>query len=386
MGERNFTDISYIYEYYSRALISNSVFAVVGGLIGVIGNIVIIVFYFLKWRGHEERYFIPVLAFVDCLACISGGCLYVLSNLYWLHFPSDILCRLLYFIHVFISAVSGHIILAISVQRYLLICRPYGPYLTLNRKRTGLVVINVVAFLYSFPVLQISGNAVTQETYRGKAVVYEECYFVANNTPIHGVYTYILLVITLANIIAVIAVYSPFIRKYRRVISMRNSDNHSTSSSNVEFPRQRLNTGASRTTEISHDLAHVTESHVTHEVANDMSIPNRHFESNDQIVRTVTNRKRRLVTRMSHMFSVIIIFYMLSYFPSLVILILRYTLPDFRYLNFSEVQFFFWMLIGRFVFINHFINPFIYGYFDVELRNTIKSRVNNIFVRKNIDF
>lgn len=378
MAEENLTDISFIYNDYQRALTSNTAFAVFGTLVGIVGNFVIIVFYFLRWRVNEERYFIPILAFVDCMACISGGCLYVLSNLFWLHFPSDILCRLLYFIHVFISAVSGHIILAISVQRYLLICKPYGPHLTLFRKRTSLVLITIVSLVYSLPVLKISGTALTQETYQEKPVVYMECYFVTNNTPIHSFYTYLLLVITLANITAVIAVYSPFIRKYRSVISTKNIDSNSVNISTIDLFRQRLNTGSTQTDSF-HESGQENNSALQGEADN--LNQNRHFESREDTSRAVTNRKKRMVTRMSLMFSVIIVCYMLSYFPSLVILVLRYTLQDFRYLDFSEVQFFFWMFIGRFVFINHFINPFIYGYFDVELRNTLKCQIKRIYVR-----
>lgn len=77
---------------------------------------------------------------------------------------------------------------------------------------------------------------------------------------------------------------------------------------------------------------------------------------------------------------------MLSYFTSLVMLVLRYTLHGFLYLDFTKVQFFFWMFIERFVFINHFKNSFIYGYVGVELWNTLKYQMKGIYVRTNDSF
>lgn len=81
-----------------------------------------------------------------------------------------------------------------------------------------------------------------------------------------------------------------------------------------------------------------------------------------------SSKLERMKATMNIMFMTIIIVYVISYIPSLVILILRYSKSDFDYLDFTETEYFVWFFFSRFVFINHIINPFIYGYFDVKLK------------------
>uniref|UniRef100_A0A8W8MHW3 G-protein coupled receptors family 1 profile domain-containing protein n=1 Tax=Magallana gigas TaxID=29159 RepID=A0A8W8MHW3_MAGGI len=52
--------------------LGSTILIIIGGVIGVIGNSLIIYFYFFRVKERGERYFIPVLGVVDLLGCLTG--------------------------------------------------------------------------------------------------------------------------------------------------------------------------------------------------------------------------------------------------------------------------------------------------------------------------
>ncbi|VDH96204.1 Hypothetical predicted protein [Mytilus galloprovincialis] len=77
--------------------------------------------------------------------------------------------------------------------------------------------------------------------------------------------------------------------------------------------------------------------------------------------------------RITIMFFVIILAYIISYIPALIILILIYAIDDFNFITLTEGETISWIYLARFVFLNHIVNPFIYSYFDVKFRTELKT-------------
>jgi hypothetical protein len=78
------------------------------------------------------------------------------------------------------------------------------------------------------------------------------------------------------------------------------------------------------------------------------------------------------------MFLVIISVYIVSYLPTFVILLVTYIARDFDYVQLSSLGINGWIMAARLIYLNHIVNPFIYGYFDGKL----KSELRRIFCRK----
>jgi hypothetical protein len=83
-------------------------------------------------------------------------------------------------------------------------------------------------------------------------------------------------------------------------------------------------------------------------------------------------RSESVQRRVTMMFLVIIVAYVLSYIPPLVILILSYVIKNFNFIKLSEDQTIAWIYLARFVFLNDIVNPFIYGYFDTKFRDQLQ--------------
>lgn len=525
----NETDYAIIYKKYSTALLASNVLTLVGAAVGIIGNIIIIGFYHFRIKDKSERYFIPALAAVDFSACIINAYGNTVLNENMFNFTEHFHCQVIWFLELFISGFSGHMVLIIALQRYLLICKPFGPHMTLRRKRAALLVTFLLTVLYASPSWAMSGIKTEKRVYMSKNITTTMCVFVVDYTSSAIAYSGILLFLTVANAIVCISLYLPIIRVIHRSFSTHKTcstivpfcgafedsgfENENSVSSTYRGKQQifmndilrelqtddaQCTLGVSRTDLISLDdercecgiqnaLSVQTDGEILKdedtsdkanvsviEINNDSGTVNRENENErisiysdtngisemvdslDNETQTSTmgdpNQKRtsetkltetnttltvtskdnetdsnigaegiakrirenseyhdgtisdksndyqktfsistsretrasplkvgvrlfrtsskleRMKATMNIMFMTIIIVYVISYIPSLVILILRYSKPDFDYLDFSETEYFVWFFFSRFVFINHIINPFIYGYFDVKLK------------------
>lgn len=525
----NETDYAIIYKKYSTALLASNVLTLVGAAVGIIGNIIIIGFYHFRIKDKSERYFIPALAAVDFSACIINAYGNTVLNENMFNFTEHFHCQVIWFLELFISGFSGHMVLIIALQRYLLICKPFGPHMTLRRKRAALLVTFLLTVLYASPSWAMSGIKTEKRVYMSKNITTTMCVFVVDYTSSAIAYSGILLFLTVANAIVCISLYLPIIRVIHRSFSTHKTcstivpfcgafedsgfENENSVSSAYRGKQQifmndilrelqtddaQCTLGVSRTDLISLDdercecgiqnaLSVQTDGGILKdedtsdkanvsviEIKNDSGTVNRENENErisiysdtngisemcdslDNETQTSTmgdpNQKRtsetkltetnttltvtskdnetdshigaegiakrirenseyhdgtisdksndyqktfsistsretrasplkvgvrlfrtsskleRMKATMNIMFMTIIIVYVISYIPSLVILILRYSKPDFDYLDFSETEYFVWFFFSRFVFINHIINPFIYGYFDVKLK------------------
>ena len=73
--------------------------------------------------------------------------------------------------------------------------------------------------------------------------------------------------------------------------------------------------------------------------------------------------------RITIMFFVLILAYIISYTPPVIISIVLYAVDDFSFVTMSKDELAMCVYLTRLVFLNHIVNPFVYGYFDTMFRN-----------------
>lgn len=85
--------IYYMNVIYSQIVLFNSIFFIIGIIIGVIGNLLILFFYMFGLKDvGGERYFILILVFMDILGCIISVVFYLLDNYFLFDFFSVEFC------------------------------------------------------------------------------------------------------------------------------------------------------------------------------------------------------------------------------------------------------------------------------------------------------
>ncbi|CAG2247737.1 unnamed protein product [Mytilus edulis] len=236
---------------YNDISLSSTILIVIGAIIGIVGNCTVIFFYFIRIKERGERYFIPLLAIVDLVACLTSASFYIMDNTFFYNYPNDIVCRLLTFLQVFVPGFSAHILLIVCVQRYLLVCKPFGPKMTLFWKKVSFAAAFLFPLLYSAPLLGISGIKTTDEIFLNRTVQTTICKFSAVDTSAKiTAYFGFLGLIIVANIIITAALYIPVLRRIHMSLSKKTTKsvfykiNDGNTSSNIESTSQPTKTSS----------------------------------------------------------------------------------------------------------------------------------------------
>ncbi|CAG2241465.1 unnamed protein product [Mytilus edulis] len=328
---------------YSDVALSSTILTIIGGIVGILGNGSVIICYFFRIQERGERYFIPVLAVVDLVACITSSIFYVMDNTFFFNYPNDFMCRILIFLQLLVPAISASLLLIISVQRYLLVCKPHGPRMTLRWKRIAIVVACLFTLTYSAPVLAISGIKTSYETFQNYTVQINVCKFsTAETSAMTTAYFGFLLLLTIISILITISLFIPvlkkiqlsFLGKFRRKRRNTLPDDNSVPKHNIELRRYKRKTPEIQIQKKSSSNPSINTSSST--LIDDLDI--------NKTVNTFTTednertRKEKATRKITIMLFVIIAAYVLSYIPSLITLIVVYADGDLNIGSISRSQ------------------------------------------------
>ena len=116
--------------------------------IGILGNILVLIFFFRKAKYTVSYFFIVVLAIVDICACLMISLVIMdLSRPY--KYTSDIGCKIHSFSKFFTAGSSTLLLFTIAVERYRKICCPFKRQLSMKGARIVVCVDVIVAIVMS---------------------------------------------------------------------------------------------------------------------------------------------------------------------------------------------------------------------------------------------
>ena len=375
---------------YEDIALSSSILLIIGGVIGVLGNAIILYFYLFRIKERGERYFIPLLAVVDLLGCVISPAYFLVSYL------SSTVCQVLYFLQIWIPGISGFTLLLISIQRYLLVCRPFGPRMTQYWKRVSFGIVCFVSLAYSVPLLVTAGVYEENNTIMNQTVTTKVCTYALHPTSSMSAYFIVLCLIVLFNIMLTAGFYIPVLRRIN--VSLRFSSkkyeiqNEGYSGSNSEtIPTSVINNGSLDHEQSGNSQTHAVDLEKNTTVSNSIKqeppektdeLQNKK-ETNGSLNNTSNNyksaeRKREKTYRMESaqrrvtiMFFSIIVVYVLTYIPPLVIMVLLSNFEGKSFETMTPLDFGVRVYLGRIVILNHIVNPLMYGLFDTKFRKKL---------------
>lgn len=388
---------------FSDITLSSTILIAIGGFIGVIGNAAVIFFYFFRIRKRGERYFIPLLGIVDLLGCLISPPYYIMDNMYLLSYPSTGACRILSFVQIFIPGISGHTLLVISIQRNLLVCRPFGPKITHFWKRVLFGVVCLMSVVYSTPLLFTAGVFEEEITFMNHNITIEVCRFAVEPSLSMNIYVCFLFLLMVVNLIVTVGLYVPVLKRVKISLRVRDvkckvhrdsnvaseTENEATRTSEIQTDHdeegQYRNSDDLRNIKVSilngkSECEDTCKSKEVVETTDNQRAENVEYSEENNVAnhlkatnkKTVKSKSRSAQRRITTMIFVLILAYVLSYTPPLIILILLYTLKGFTYHTMTEAEMGVWVYLTRLVFLNHIVNPFIYGYFDTKFRKQMR--------------
>ena len=388
--ENNTYYLEFLYNRHSDIVWTSWIFIIIGCVIGIIGNAIVIYFYFFRIKDRGERYFIPLLAIVDLLGCIILPINKVFTTQFMYSFPGQTTCRVLMFLRVSIPGISAHMLLLISMQRYLLVCKPFRPKMTPVWKRISFGIVCLVTGAYSSPLLFIGRVLKKTIKYRNLNITVEMCTYSELHTPLLRAYTILLLVIVVANSVLTAGFYIPVLKR----LYLRFSVKKSKIKKKYSFDSNRGQpVEARRATFFKNGRSHIDKmrnlnkmqalnrtvlnsSKKAEEEANDQQIESSASTaavlSSPTEKKTIKTKLRSSHSRITIMFLVLLVTYLLSYIPPVVLWILYSYLEDFTPLTMTKGETAVWYLLHGLLVIHHIINPLIYGCFDKMFRSQLR--------------
>nr|XP_022294800.1 uncharacterized protein LOC111104920 [Crassostrea virginica] len=369
----------------------------------------------------EERFFIPHLAVADLLSTVCLACLGISLNYYYTDFPNETLCQMLHYFSWQTTSWSTFILLMISVSRYLKICQPTGKQMTRFWKKCAVYGCLIFTIINTSPVLYFTGNRYQNVTCLNSNITVVICELrdfdrTVNN--IKNAYIFFEIFVLFGNAGITTLLYIPIgLQIYRR---FKGRSNHINTLSEAEYSASAATkcsismtelTVPKQTTEleaIDASQANFSTARKQSQQVEEMAISGQEFickysltnGNNQENSNTVTSaskviehipavcKERRFESKVesnirvrnnfTYMFMTIIIFYLLSYLPTFIIILLATEDPFQYWYSMDVITLNFIMILRRSSIINHIVNPFIYGYFD----RVFRERFIEVFICK----
>ena len=351
----------------STKLIPDTVCLVIYLLIGCIGNSVVICVYARRNNlNNEDRFFIPILAIIDLVACIVNCSEDIVSNVLPVKYNSDITCKLFKFLGLIFTGSSGLTLMLIAIQRYLKVCKPYGKQMTHKWKKIYMVIILGCSTLTALPCFAFYGSAEVKSN--DGAIKGSQCASVTAGMPkVALVYKAVLFLFVVGVLIVLIVLFSLIGRVlYRlnkinwKVIAAKEATSGMSENSTCETDDESIcNAPTYKTNQLSDTETNI-DSH------------QQHFEiKHSKVTDAGLQKHKNPVHRVTLIFMIIAGFFVICFIPKLAMLIWESVKTDF-WLTLTPSELGGYTFLYRFYIVNNIINPFVYGFLDKKFRTECK--------------
>ena len=345
------------------------VFVIIMMVLGTVGNVLVIYVYRKRFRKTSSNYFIVSMAIFDLLACVIGMPteLYDLRNSYT--FYSSIACKIFRYTGSVSVYGSVIILIEIAVDRYFKICHPLM-IIEIVKIKIMCVAAGVVAVLISIPafvLFGISKSPTPDPHIHGHDCSIEEKY---RKGTFAKIYYYMLGIVFVITLVLLTALYFRIwieIRRRKHLVIGDQVNNPTNEDIPMTNPDKHTKRQKSRTKYLPS---------VSDEDTSDTARASRVVLFRPRL----TSIAEAVVTRIRVSRTTVILFavtvaFLVSYLPSIAIMICRSVIKDLEN-NQSLAEQIFSKLFSKFYFINNCINPLIYSFLNLTFRkrclNTLK--------------
>lgn len=373
-------------------LIGNNVILVLYIIFGVFGNVLVIFIYSYKLsKKKDDRYFIPILAASDLVACTVGASYALALNLLPAKFTNDILCKVLWYFSESTTISSGLLLIVIAVQRYIKVCKPLRTFTT-RWKQIAIVLCVLVSSIFAIPTLFFYGR-LTFPHQVNTSIVGSRCGQLERHDVVFrtSVISFTILeflaaitgCVSFTVLYAMIGkqIYKKFIifkrtlTLRRRPITKKNTKSESTTDNTASKNRNSIDS-----LDIDAEFSSVGDSIESIVEGDTKPTKRKKRRSLDILQDNVSAVKAHFhAHRYTYMFMAITIFFAISFTPRITLMVLESVNPNFwKELIDSPRTIAMCLFFYRFYLFNHVVNPFVYGFFDT----TFTSEVRKLFCKQ----
>ncbi|XP_063407319.1 5-hydroxytryptamine receptor 1D-like [Mytilus trossulus] len=365
-----------------KLLIPNTVLLFAFLITSLAGNGLVLYVYTLKLKSKtDDRYFIPCLAFVDIITCSTGASFLISLNFNPLNFRNDLICKLIWSLNHSIALISGMLLLAIALQRYIKVSRLLNSSMTLRSKRLTITAIIIGSIIISVPCLFFYGEAEVPLKNKNRTITGYNCGAVPNvNRNLLLAYSVTLLLISLSGIFALITLYSVILSIIYKKESVRKRNNYRQNVNVQHGLGNTNNTDGSTYTDAESYSTNMDSTTTSNQQQTNEGKPT--IKENKPTVPAGIrirwkSKTFRILCRIMHkhrffiMFFLIAILSCISYLPRFALMITGSVISNFWY-ELTDVEYFIALCFYRGYLLNTAVNPVIYLVFDTDFRSSCK--------------
>ncbi|XP_050390115.1 5-hydroxytryptamine receptor [Patella vulgata] len=127
-------------------------------VMGLLGNGLVCFIFARRLKAGTQNIMILCLAASDLLICSIGMPTEIADMRFHYTFESEFACKLFRFVNSLCSLWSILTLVAIAVDRYIKVCRPFGRQMTIREAKTTVLISLTIAILVSWPTIFIYGT------------------------------------------------------------------------------------------------------------------------------------------------------------------------------------------------------------------------------------
>ena len=135
-----------------RAVMPVTVFVGIEVVIAFFGNLLVLYVFLFRYGHSNFRYFVLCLAFTDITSAVTTMPGEIVTQLYWYVYPVRMVCKIKSFFNMFTVSSEALCLLTIAVDRYRKVCHPFGWQIKEHVAKWLCVGIYCVGFVVSLPV------------------------------------------------------------------------------------------------------------------------------------------------------------------------------------------------------------------------------------------
>lgn len=344
-------------------------------LIGIPGNATVFYIYLTRWKKSSTRIFIITLAILDLINCSLTFPFELTTMLNPFTFDYGVVCKVFRFATYVCNSGGALLLIAIAVDRYQRICKPWSKPMDPRTAKIISIVIVITSVATCWPSLIIYGTESRSITasIQLKFCLIENQY---RTTTYPLAYLLVQCSCTLVIFIFLVVIYSiigaQVCRRWKfRTTSMKSisdEDNdviHDVSHNDINENDDNVWTDDNKTT----DLSHVKDAE-TKQQRSPRAVRLAFISASSTLLRTkkkVLDTRAIRIGKTTIMLFIITVVYILCFSPFLGLASHRSVYPD-RWKNLSQGGETVYNLFLRSYLANCAINPIIYSFFNVIFR------------------
>lgn len=370
----------------SRHLLPDSIILIIYLVIGILGNSCVIYIHTVRLKQNkEDRFFITVLAIVDLVSCVVSTSFSFSINTLPVKYNNDRACKVMFFLNMTCTLASAWMLVAIAVDRYRKICRPFNKQMTMYWKKVCLAVVAGIALLSSWPCFLFYGSKELVDEER--QVVGHRCTNVrgpwSNTQPLIFKTTFLLLIaVILVSLVVLYILIGRVVVKQMRFHKKRSAPYMSSDNSNIRDTSQDSSTRNTNCKTDSPGTSDADLSEVDVSPPLELKFPPGEKEVPAGPCGSAGTRKeegghskqhpsnRIQGVRMAMIFILITVVFIISFLPKVGLMVYESRNENF-WTELSPSELGGYRFLYTAFIINNIVNPFIYGMFDRRFRTQV---------------